>query len=506
MAGKSDLFILIKSLTRNEKGYFKRFAATHKSAANNKTIALFKAIEAQKNYNEEKIRRRFKNEKFLKNLSVAKAALIEQILESLQQFHNKTIKHELKSLLRNSEILYSKRHFRLCSETISRGKKLSEKYDDAPYYIQFCNIQIDMMRALGYNESEITFDQIFKDMQDWLNRQKTILIFKNIYVSVYKHLNRHGYMRSESELKKYDTLLKTNLPELDERSFYCKYYYNWVKYFISESRGNYSDAYKFSKLVLNLFDENKHMMVENEGLYITQFTGYIQTAIRSKNFRALEGDLEKLRNAPMKTEYSKYQALIRSYNGELLLNINRGDFKKAKELIPVILKKIEDPASVKYLLRGEKAIVYSSISYIYMGLEEYSVTNKFLNKCIDATGSDLRNDAFLFARLIQLIVQYEMGKEDMVEYYTRSLYRILLKRNSLYEFERITLKFIRNNLNRGMKRIETINRFKDLKIQLEKLKKDPFESRPLFQFDFITWLESKIEGVSFAKKMKDKSE
>jgi hypothetical protein len=38
--------------------------------------------------------------------------------------------------------------------------------------------------------------------------------------------------------------------------------------------------------------------------------------------------------------------------------------------------------------------------------------------------------------------------------------------------------------------------FKALLIELSKLQKDPFERRPFLYLDIISWLESKISGVS----------
>ena len=47
--------------------------------------------------------------------------------------------------------------------------------------------------------------------------------------------------------------------------------------------------------------------------------------------------------------------------------------------------------------------------------------------------------------------------------------------------------------------------FEKLKLQLEKLKKDPYEAQVLSFFDLITWLESKITKRSFALIVKEKA-
>ena len=59
-----DLFQLIKSLDQSEKRYFKIFSTMHiKDSEENKYIMLFDAIDKQSEYDEDEIRKKFKNEK-----------------------------------------------------------------------------------------------------------------------------------------------------------------------------------------------------------------------------------------------------------------------------------------------------------------------------------------------------------------------------------------------------------------------------------------------------------
>ena len=50
MKATDDLFQLIKALTKNEKGYFKKYSAFHSIGGKNKYLLLFDAIEKQKEY------------------------------------------------------------------------------------------------------------------------------------------------------------------------------------------------------------------------------------------------------------------------------------------------------------------------------------------------------------------------------------------------------------------------------------------------------------------------
>ena len=49
-----------------------------------------------------------------------------------------------------------------------------------------------------------------------------------------------------------------------------------------------------------------------------------------------------------------------------------------------------------------------------------------------------------------------------------------------------------------------IEAFKKLKTEIENITKNPFEKQAIDYFDFISWIESKIENRSFAEIVKEK--
>lgn len=113
MIKKEQLFILIKSLSKAEKRYF-RLACRQAETASN-YLKLFDAMDAQEEYDEKAIRKKFKKETFCNQLHVTKSYLRQFILKSLRNFHTKISKDaELKDALRNVEILFHKELYPLC--------------------------------------------------------------------------------------------------------------------------------------------------------------------------------------------------------------------------------------------------------------------------------------------------------------------------------------------------------------------------------------------------------
>ena len=88
MTPSEDLFRLIKSLTPNEKGYFKKFSKIHVREGKNNYMMLFEAIDKQIEYDEKAIINKFSKEQFVKQFPVAKNYLYNLILKALDVYHS----------------------------------------------------------------------------------------------------------------------------------------------------------------------------------------------------------------------------------------------------------------------------------------------------------------------------------------------------------------------------------------------------------------------------------
>ena len=107
-------------------------------------------------------------------------------------------------------------------------------------------------------------------------------------------------------------------------------------------------------------------------------------------------------------------------------------------------------------------------------------------------------------RILRLLVFYELGHVDLLENNLRSTQRHIAKQGSSYEIDRLLLKFIRKIAHVNQEKERTLL-LKQTRTALIKLMKDKTESRTLDFFDFISWIDSKIEQRSFAESAKQKS-
>jgi hypothetical protein len=73
----------------------------------------------------------------------------------------------------------------------------------------------------------------------------------------------------------------------------------------------------------------------------------------------------------------------------------------------------------------------------------------------------------------------------------------------MYQLEKIIITSIRKLINVHSQK-ESLRFFKQLKLELEPIVRDPLEEKFLVYFDIMSWLESKIDNKKFADVVKSK--
>ena len=105
---------------------------------------------------------------------------------------------------------------------------------------------------------------------------------------------------------------------------------------------------------------------------------------------------------------------------------------------------------------------------------------------------------------MHLISHYELGNNEVIDYYIRSTYRFLLKKEDLHQFQRRILAFIKK-LDSYIRGDELEQSFISLLEDLREMEKNEFENRAFIYFDIISWLESKIQHRSVEEVIQGKA-
>jgi tetratricopeptide (TPR) repeat protein len=209
----------------------------------------------------------------------------------------------------------------------------------------------------------------------------------------------------------------------------------------------------------------------------------------------VDANLEKLKKVKAKTVDDGFKIFTQYYLNKLILHTESGNFETGKEIIQ---EREKEKINFKKQIFQEN--FYLLYAYIYFGAKDYNEALVWLNKLLDMPKTIVRQDLQSVARIINLIVHFEMGNNLLLESLLRSTYRYLRKQDRFYEFESRILKFIRKSKDMVTKK-EKKAAFIELKTELKILSEKESEKAIFRYFNFMAWLDSKINENDFAQEV-----
>lgn len=508
-----QLFVLIKSLSKPEKRYYKLFS-TRSSAPKkpNNHHLLFDAIDKQDVYDEEALKHKFRKHSFTKRFSITKNRLYNSILRSLDAYHaNSSIDAELRRLLHAVEILYKKSLYDQSYKMLRSAKKLAYKHEKNTILIEILNWEkmlIEKDNYEGVTDSDI--DAILEEDRHIAKFIEVYNEFWNIKSHVFNQLFRKGKARSESDLNKFKqfidhTLLNRSDDELFTQSRYLRYHIYSAFYF---GTGDYLKCYDFLQQNIALIEAHYPLFKEEPNTYVSVLTNAIYVGMQLKRFEEAFDYLSKLRKVPEKWVVASNENLeIRLFNSaysiELTLYALTGDFEKGLGIVEEVELGLQKYRQKMSSVR--KASFYFSIAILYFGAGHYTEALRWINELLNNINIDESEDIHCFAQLLNLVIHLELGNKRLIPYTLKSTSRYLETRNRVYKFETAMLRFIGSAL-KAEDEEDIRGTYSALLDALLPLQKDPFESTAFEHFDFISWARSKVEDRSFKALVQAKAQ
>jgi hypothetical protein len=508
MKPSTELFQLIKSLSKSEKRYFK-LASSLQSGEKN-YMKLFDAIERQDEYDEPYLKNKFAKETFIKHLPSEKNHLYNLILKSLRGFYaDKSAGAILQEQLRNIELLFDKALYKECSKLIRKAKKIA--YDYEKYY--FLLDLIDWEKILveeEYSRGNFSKDlnKLVQEESDSLEKLRNMAEYQILYSQINYAIRRGGFTRSKEEkltVQKISGhhLIKGKNTALTTKAATACYY---IKGMCASTEMDVDLAFDNFTKVVKIMEDNPTVMQELPKRYVKALNNLLYVYMDREDWKNCSHTTNKLKGLANKTGFESIDVQLKlftlSNNTELLSCIVKGDFNQAIEkVIPSILnglKKYDGKINAE-----EDMLFYYNISRAYFGAGDFKAALKYINLVLNNKETGLREDVYSFARLLNLLIHYELGNYDLLDYTIKSTKRSVAKNHRNYKFETLFLKDLKKILK--VKNTDNLKQnFIDFKDELMEVMEDPYEQTANKYFDFTSWLDSKIEKSSFEKIVKSK--
>ncbi|MBI2271742.1 MAG: hypothetical protein HYU69_15485 [Bacteroidetes bacterium] len=150
------------------------------------------------------------------------------------------------------------------------------------------------------------------------------------------------------------------------------------------------------------------------------------------------------------------------------------------------------------------------MSYTYFTLQKFRQSLKCIQRIINNPVKGLWSHLQLYAKLMEVLIYYELKEFDSLPYRIRSLRRFLNQSDKDFLIEDKLLIYIRDQLTDNISEKVRRQLHKNLKQEIITLKKNYKKDTIPTYFNFVVWLDSKIENEPFAdllrKRTKEKND
>lgn len=446
----------------------------------------------------------FKGQPLLNKFSITKARLYDNILKSLDTFHSSSSKDAMIfRMIHSAEILYNKGLYKQSEKILNSAEKKAKKHERFNLLLEIKQKQKRLIENELY--TEIKPDQITKMFED----EKSIISEMSNYHELwyvksllFQSINRNGKIRDTKEVNRLKKLVDTiSEIKIKDSSDKIKYLYHHIQSAYYFAINDLATSYKHLSKNMEIVENSKIYQEDRPNIYFSVLTNLIYIATKLGKYDVAKAKLADLKNLSSKGSAKTTLDLDIKYFSssmslELFLLIEQGDFDKALKLVP----QIEEA----YRLYGDninslrKAYIDFKVGVIYLSIGDYSTALHWINNILNESRIDQKQDIYCFAQLLNLILHFELNNDRFLPYAINSTKRYLKNRNRIYKFEEVFLKLI-TQMSKTTNIFDLQEKLVPMEKELLELKNDPQEEVVFEYFDFLTWVQSKINQKSFAE-------
>lgn len=504
MKPSNELFHLIKSLTKSEKRFFKLSSSIQSGEKN--YFKLFDYIDTQSTYDEAALKDHFKKERFIKHLPSEKNHLYKLILKSLRQFYGEqSISSILKQEIKNIELLYNKALHKEAKKFLKRAKKMARENEEFYFAIELISWdKVLTEESYESGEFDVDLNNIIKEEAEIIEKLRNLAEYHILYSRINSVFRSDGFTKNEEErntVKEIENhhLIKGKNTALSTRAASICYY---IQGLCAATNRNFElSQVKFNR-VRDILDSHPKIKIDLGQRYVLTLFHLMQSYINANDFEMAQEMINQIKDLKGKKGFNSLHLTLRINNillsDQMNLYCSQGMFEKALEVLESGFS--ENDELIERSSKEQRIKFYFSTAYTYFGNAEYKKSLQFLNEILNDNEQQLRQDIYSFARILNLLLHYELGNFEYLEYTSNSAIRYLNKTKRDHQIENVFIKQIKK-LAKTLTPIDTIDIYKETLDQIQQLLENENENENVIldYIDILSWLKSKISNQKFSE-------
>lgn len=501
VSGKQEpVFDLVRSMSKAEKRNFKLYATRLSGNQEAKFITLFDCMDSMEEYDEARVLQRCPVKK--EQLPNMKAHLYKQILVSIRLLDvQRTIPMQLREQIDFARILYDKGLFRQSTKLLEKAKEQALLYEQHTAAIDIIEFQKKIDTLSTVRSVRTKTESNSRQVGELCGKISNIGELSNTGVQLYSLYLRLGYARTQKDLDLIEHIFGPVLEKYDEAalSFLEKVHFYQSQVWYNYIRHDMLACYKYVCRWVALFDRAPHQKTLMYDSYLRGCSRLLDGLFLLRSYRrfvrtlsAFEEEFDTIGSANDNARMISLQIL---YSNRINRHFWEGTFAEGVKMIPEVERYLERYKA--HLDIHHRMVLYYKIACLYFGNDDYIRCMNYLSRIVSTRDPQIRRDLQCYARILNLICSYEAGIDYNLDYQVRSVYQFLVRMNDMQQVQREMMAFLKR-LN-SMYESSFKDELKELYDRLKPLEHHPYERRTFYYLDVLSWLESKIKGISVAE-------
>ena len=495
------LYRLIHSLSGSEKRYFK-LHMQREATRNRKYVELFDLLNKQANFDDTVVQQQLYGHVVEgKKYSELKAYLYDQLLAVLRTFDERnSVEHQLKAQLLSISSLFRRSLFDDCRILIEKTRKPARRFEHLHTLLQL----LDWEKKLAYTRTDIpglakALPRIEARERELLTQLNAINTLQNLFFELLIGI-RKSALRSAEVQARLETLRAHPLLRAPGASgtFRGERLYYRIRGIMAYAANDYPAFYTLSKTLIELLESRPAWLREDLEDYLAALNNFTVASGHLERYDEIETCLSKYATLREVSRDDAFKIFRQRYATQFRLLITQGKFMEAKRALDTHL-------AHKNSDRIERSGFYFQYFYIYFGNGDYTNALHWLNEWLNLPRSIERRDLQSLARVLNLIVHYEMDNILLLENLIRSTTRFLDRKDAGTAFERTLTVFFRKLL-RLPPGAERRKAFATLQVELQRLHTSAAERAMLQLFDIEAWATAQERRQPFAQIVRERFE